>query len=151
MIDEPAKLHPVLHSAALLEKRIEALLSTSGIRHRQALILDALKLLGPTSQTHLAKQFGVSAGSMSSMIVRLVNSGYVTQITNPEDRRRDIVDITPSGDAALQDVYEVWRQGDKLIEVALGPEKCELFVSLASELRDALGGGPPTKEPRAGN
>ena len=107
MARKHANLHPVLHSAHILEKRVEALLASSDIRHRQALVLDTLQQLGPTSQKHLANQFGVSAGSISSMIVRLVALGYVTQATNPEDRRRDIVDITPSGRSVLRGVHKV--------------------------------------------
>lgn len=146
MTHEHAKLHPVLHSAHILEKRVEALLSSSDIRHRQALVLDALQQIGPTSQQHLAKQFGVSAGSMSSMIVRLLALGHITQVTNPKDRRRDIVDITSSGQSALRGVHEVWREGDRMIEAALGREKSEQFINLARELSKALGGGPPAKE-----
>ena len=77
----------------------------------------------------LRKQFGVSAGSMSSMIVRLLALGHITQITNPKDRRRDIVDITSSGQSALRGVHEVWREGDRMIEAALGREKSEQFIN----------------------
>ena len=136
----------MLHSAHILEKRVEALLASSDIRHRQALVLDALQQLGPTSQKHLAKQLGLSAGSMSSMIVRLVALGYVTQATNPDDQRRDIVDITSNGRTVLRGVEKVWREGDKMIESALGPDKSEQFIKLARELSKALGGGPPIKE-----
>ena len=140
------KLHPVLHSANILEKRMEALLGAFDIRHRQALVLDALEQIGPASQQHLAKHFGVSAGSMSGMVTRLAALGYITQIRDTEDRRRDIVAITPEGTAALKDVHGVWRQGDKMIEAALGPEKTEQFITLARQLSGALGGGPPRKE-----
>jgi len=146
MARKHTNLHPVLHSAHVLEKRVEALLASSDIRHRQALVLDALQRLGPTSQKHLAKQFDVSAGSISSMIVRLVALGYVKQATNPEDRRRDIVEITSSGSSVLRGVHKVWREGDKMIESALGRDKSEQFVKLARELSKALGGGPPAKE-----
>lgn len=132
-------IHPVLHSATLLEKRIEILLRPTGIRHRQALILDALSQIGPTSQRHLAKQFDVSAGSMSSMTERLVTLGFITQITNPENRRSDILDLTPDGREVLKKVWVVWQEATGLITSALGENQAETLTVLSTKLRNALG------------
>ncbi|WFE87574.1 MarR family winged helix-turn-helix transcriptional regulator [Roseibium porphyridii] len=139
-------IHPVLHSATLLEKRIEILLRPTGIRHRQALILDALSQIGPTSQRHLAKQFDVSAGSMSSMTERLVTLGFITQITNPENRRSDILDLTPDGREVLKKVWVVWQEATGLITSALGENQAETLTVLSTKLRNALGGTQPEKE-----
>ncbi|MEO0979656.1 MAG: MarR family winged helix-turn-helix transcriptional regulator [Pseudomonadota bacterium] len=146
----PVDLHPVLHSATLLEKRVEILLRQTGVRHRQALILDALSRIGPTSQGHLAKQFDVSAGSMSSMTERLVALGFITQSTNPENRRSDILDLTPDGRAVLEKVRIVWQEATALITSALGDTRAETFTALATRLRDTLGGSKPEKEQRGG-
>lgn len=141
-----AQIHPFLHSAALLEKRLESLLGSSGIRHRQALVLDVLRQIGPSSQQHLAKHFGVSPGTMSSMISRLVEPGYVQRETNPKDRRTDRISITPAGLASLQGVWDVWQEGDKIIEHILGSEDGKRFFALSDKLSKAVGGGPPQKE-----
>ncbi len=141
-------LHPVLHSATLLEKRVEMLLRPTGIRHRQALILDALSKIGPTSQRHLAKQFDVSAGSMSSMTERLVALGFITQSTNPVNRRSDILDLTPDGRAVLEKVLIVWQEATALISLALGDNQAETLTALSTKLRNTLGGTQPEKEQR---
>ncbi|MEO1679503.1 MAG: MarR family winged helix-turn-helix transcriptional regulator [Pseudomonadota bacterium] len=141
-----ARIHPFLHSATLLEKRLEQLFGPTGVRHRQALVLDALQEIGPSSQQHLAKHFNVSAGTMSSMISRLETLGYVSRETCPADRRTDVVDLTSSGRAAVEGVNDVWRQGDELVEKALGPDDAKLFHALTRRLSGALGGGPPKKE-----
>ncbi|WP_298815399.1 MarR family winged helix-turn-helix transcriptional regulator [uncultured Roseibium sp.] len=141
-------IHPVLHSATLLEKRIEVLLRPTGIRHRQALILDALAQIGPTSQRHLAKQFDISAGSMSSMTERLVALGFITQNTNPENRRSDILDLTPDGRDVLEKVWIVWQEATFLITSALGDDQAETLTVLSTKLRNALGGAQPEKEQR---
>jgi len=146
MIRTTADLHPILHSATLLEKRVETLLKPTGIRHRQALILDALWRIGPTSQRHLATQFDVSAGSMSSMTERLVALGFITQSTNPENRRSDILQLTPSGRAVLEKVWTIWQEANAVIIAALGDKGSETITYLASDLRDALGGSEPKKE-----
>ena len=143
-----ADLHPVLHSATLLEKRVETLLKPTGIRHRQALILDALLRIGPTSQRHLAKQFDVSAGSMSSMTERLVALGFITQNINPKNRRSDILDLTPDGRAVLEKVWVVWQEATSGIVAALGDNQARALTALSTKLRDSLGGSQPEKEKR---
>ena len=143
---KPSKLHPFLHSAALLEKRVEKMLGSFGVRHRQAVILDALQRNGPASQRHLAKEINVSPGSMSSMTERLVTLGFIVQNSNPDDRRSDILEITPEGLAVLSDVQGVWRDGDKMIEAALGSKDAKQFFAMSEKLRNALGGRAPTKE-----
>lgn len=144
---KPNKLHALLHSASIVEKRVEALLKETGTRHRQALILDILEDFGPTAQKHLSTRFGVAPGSMSSMITRLVALGYVSQSTNPEDRRRDIVSLTPKGRAALEEVYEAWDEGDRLLQTSLGNAKADELFRLADELCIALGAHRPDVKP----
>ena len=138
-----AQIHPFLHSAAILEKRLESLLGSSRVRHRQALVLDVLQKIGPSSQQHLAKHFGVSAGTMSSMISRLEVLGYVQRESSPTDRRTDVINVTPEGLTTLRGVADVWEEGDKIIENLLGSEDSKHFLALADQLSRALGGGPP--------
>ncbi|MEM1079059.1 MAG: MarR family winged helix-turn-helix transcriptional regulator [Pseudomonadota bacterium] len=143
----PNRLHALLHSASIIEKRVEALLKETGTRHRQALILDILEEFGPTAQKHLAARFGVAPGSMSSMITRLVALEYVSQSTNPEDRRRDIVALTDKGRAALKDVYDAWDNGDHLLEEALGSTRADELFRLTDDLCKSLGAHRPELKP----
>jgi len=146
VIRNPAKIHPFLHAATLMEKRVTALLRASGVRHRQGLILDALHRIGPTSQRHLAKEFDISPGSMSSMTDRLLALGFITRNTNTDDRRSDVLELTPNGLAMLTVVLDVWQGADESIETALGPTKAAQFFALAAELCSAQGGRAPQHE-----
>ena len=146
MTRQHAKIHPFLHAAAILEKRLESLLGSSEIRHRQALVLDALQQIGSSSQQHLAKQFSVSPGTMSSMISRLETLGYVQRQTNPTDRRADVINVTSSGLAVVAGVAEIWHQSDEVVADILGDEESEQFFALSDKLSKALRGGPPKKE-----
>ncbi|MAY66058.1 MAG: hypothetical protein CMM77_02890 [Rhodospirillaceae bacterium] len=144
---KPAKLHPLLHAATLIEKRVETLLASTGVRHRQALILDALDRFGPASQGHLAKEFNLSPGSMSTMTERLVVLGLITQRTNPDNRRQDILDLTGEGREALKAARRVWRQVDAQIDAALAPEDSAPFYATATVIRDSFGGRVPGAPP----
>ena len=140
------KLHPFLHSASNLEKHLEALFAQSNIRHRQALVLDALRAIGASSQRYLAKHFGVSAGTMSSMISRLEALGYVQRGSDPNDRRIEMISNTAAGTTALERIEKFWSDGDDLVESILGTEDSERFFALADKLSKGLGGGPPVPE-----
>jgi len=143
------KLHPFLHSASNLEKHLEVLFAQSNIRHRQALVLDALRTIGASSQRYLAEQFGVSAGTMSSMISRLEALGYVERRNDQSDRRIEIISNTAVGLAALEQVEKYWSDGDDMVMKILGPEDTEKFFALADKLSKGLGGGPPKPEKAA--
>ncbi|MEP3845995.1 MAG: MarR family winged helix-turn-helix transcriptional regulator [Paracoccaceae bacterium] len=140
---QSAKFHPFLHAAANLEKHLEVLFADSNIRHRQALVLDALRAIGTSSQQYLAKHFGVSAGTMSSMISRLEALGYVQRGSDPSDRRIEMISNTPVGLAALEEVEKYWSDGDEIVERILGSKDTETFFALADKLSKGLGGGPP--------
>lgn len=80
------------------------------------------------------------------MTERLVTLEFITQSTNPDDRRSDILELTPKGLAILEEVQDIWQQGDETVELALGKEKADQFFSLVGDLRDSLGGLVPSKE-----
>ncbi|MGH1483415.1 MAG: MarR family winged helix-turn-helix transcriptional regulator [Geminicoccales bacterium] len=100
------------------------------MRPRQARILNALQRMGSTSQAQLAKEFGVSAGSMSSMTGRLFAKGLILRQNNPDDHRGDILSLTSSGTRMLGDVCNVWRDVDAIIKAALGHEKTADLTAL---------------------
>ena len=148
MTRQRAHIHPFLHAASNLEKHLETLFAESNIRHRQALVLDALRAIGASSQQYLAKHFGVSAGTMSSMISRLEALGYVQRERDVSDRRIEIISNTAAGIAALESVEKYWLDGDAMVENILGTEDAEKFFTLADELSKGLGGGRPKPEKR---
>ncbi len=136
-------LHPFLHAATLLEKRVETQLVSTGVRHRQGLVLDALARSGELSQRHLAKQFDVTPGSMSTMVDRLQRAGYLTRHRDPGDRRRDLLALTAKGERVLDDVRQVWQQADEFVAAVLGQERPELFGKWVVAIRNSLGGSNP--------
>ncbi len=85
---------------------------------------------------------------MSSMTERLVALGFITQSTNPVNRRSDILDLTPDGRAVLEKVLIVWQEATALITLALGDNQAETLTALSTKLRNTLGGTPPEKEQR---
>jgi DNA-binding MarR family transcriptional regulator len=69
-----------------------ALLST-----HQASILDHLDAVDPTTLNELAAHMGVTPGTMSVAVDRLVKGGYVTRTVDGADRRRVQLRLTDAG------------------------------------------------------
>lgn len=137
------KFHSLLHAADLVEDQLRVQLAPLGIRPRQARILNALRRMGTASQVNLASEFNVTAGSMSTMIARLIAMDLVNRTKDPSELRTDVLQLTPQGRSVLTKVHAVWRQMNTVLEDALGQEKADLLGALTSELKFALGGSIP--------
>jgi DNA-binding MarR family transcriptional regulator len=72
----------------------------------QASILDHLDERDPTSLTLLARHMGVTAGTMSVAVDRLVRAGYVRRARDPTDGRRVQLRLTSAG-ARVRDAHSV--------------------------------------------
>jgi len=72
----------------------------------QARILDYLDAVEPTTLKDLAAHSGVTPGTMSIAIDRLVRKGYVLRVRDAEDGRRVNLTLSPSG-VRIQDAQTV--------------------------------------------
>ncbi len=135
--------HSLLHSADLVELHLRNELEPLGLRPRQARILSALNRMGPISQATLAKEYQVTPGSMSTMVTRLENLGFVTRHREPDERRSDVLSLTAQGKTLIQGIRKTWRQTDARIVKAIGAEKAQILGELTAELTFALGGHIP--------
>ncbi|MEV2221780.1 MarR family transcriptional regulator [Nocardia vinacea] len=94
---------------ALRELRIELAVNArrvatkSGLRDSDLDVLDLLDRFGPQSPTTLARRMSIRAATMTGVLTRLENSGWVTRIRDIIDRRS--VQIQSTGFERLTDVY----------------------------------------------
>lgn len=138
-------LHFLLHCANLVEERLRHRLADLGIHQRQARVLDTLARMGTASQVSLAREFNITAASMSTMTARLIAAGLISRETDPDEARSNILRLTERGESLLSEIHAAWNDVDRMIETLIGPEKAATLSTLARELRDALGGHTPGK------
>lgn len=69
--------------------------------------LHALNALehGPLSHGDLADRLGLTSGTVTTLVDRLVEAGYVERHADPNDRRRSEVALAPATYAAFARVY----------------------------------------------
>lgn len=135
--------HGLTHSATLIEDELRQKLAPLGLLPKQARVLMAMQHLAPVSQADLAKAFGITPASMSTMTDRLIANGYITRNPDPATRRRNQLELTGAGRAKLNTISGVWDDVDATIHDILGPEDAQTFFDLARRLRNGLGGRPP--------
>lgn len=137
--------HRLAHSAKLIDDDLRKRLAPLGIRPSQALVLDALGVWETASQSELARTFNVTAASMSTMTVRLINAGFILREVDPNEIRSNILRLSDEGQNLLEKIHAIWREMDTMLEETLGSEKAKQLVALSGELRDKLGGHAPKK------
>ncbi len=112
-----------MHAHRLVVERLAA----AGARGYHYRLLAALEEFGPASQATLGRRTGIDRSYVVEAVNELANGGLVERARDPDDRRRNVVTITPAG----------VRQLRRLDEVLAGIQD-ELFAPLSAEERAQL-------------
>ena len=73
---------------------------------QREMILAILKKEGITKQQDIADEFHVTKSTLSEMVNRLVEDGYVKRTDDPADRRTTVLVLTEAGDKRAEEVIE---------------------------------------------
>jgi len=101
---------------ALLDLRLELSLLNRRIASEVGLNdvdLDCLEVLsrqGPTSPARLTRRLGIHPATMTGILARLEDSGWIKRTADPDDRRASVLRIHPERDSHLRDRYSLARQ-----------------------------------------
>lgn len=90
-------------AARKVERRWDAYLERWSLTHASLPVL-AILARGDLSQRELATALGVTEQTVSRMLVRLEETGYLRRGQHPEDRRRHVVALTDAGRAVLDEL-----------------------------------------------
>ena len=76
--------------------------TTAGARGYHYRLLAALEEFGPASQAALGRRVGIDRSDVVATVNQLAEGGLVERAPDPEDRRRNVVTITPAGGEQLR-------------------------------------------------
>ena len=76
-----------------------------GINRTDARCLEIIERLGGATAGRLARESGLSTGAVTTVLDRLERSGLARRTSDPEDRRRVVVEITPAARRANEVLY----------------------------------------------
>lgn len=123
---------------------IRPMLRAAGVTEQQWRALRVLVDEGPTDTSHLARAALLHAPSLTRILRELVDRGLVERRVDPQDGRRSIIAVSPSGRSlvdrtavhtmAMLDEYERRFGGDRL--AALRRELVDLARAISSLVGD---------------
>lgn len=105
---------------------------------RQAALLLAIEEHPGHGVRFAATQIGADLATCSALVARLEDGGLVERRAHPEDRRRTMLNVTPSARPLVEAVLEARAAADARIVAAAGndlPRLRTLLARLADRLR----------------
>ena len=86
----------------------------------------------------LSRRMMVSAGNLTALVDRLVESGHITRTTSPTDRRVQIIALTEAGHAAFRAM--AGRHGDWIgnLFADLAPREREQLMAALGKLKQSV-------------
>ena len=76
-----------------------------GINRTDARCLDIIERLGGVTAGRLARESGLSTGAVTTVLDRLERSGLARRTSDPGDRRRVLVEMTPAAREANEELF----------------------------------------------
>ena len=134
------KLYPIGHELKLLTNRFEAAanknLAPLGLTTAQAQLLIILNNSTDTlmPQKKLEKAVGASQATITGLITRLAEKNLIALTRDGEDRRVQLVAITPEGIALCESAFFALRSAETEIFKKLSPDELKTFRALFSRL-----------------
>lgn len=92
----------------------------AGYPFTQVGMLTLIGIHGPITPSGLEAETGIPKTTLRGRLQSLVVSGYVRRQPNPDDRRSHFLEITPEGEAFLEEMEPVVAAAERAIEQELG-------------------------------
>ena len=90
-----------------------------------------MNMKGPKSQRDVAKRLRVEGATITRIIDILGAEGLVARTVDPKDRRINLIEISPKGEAVLKEIFAIYDEvRDAIVEGLSADEKRVLSSAL---------------------
>lgn len=143
-VGDTGLLDTLQHEVALFARRAEQtrLGGVGQVRNsmdRAAyLLLNRLDKEGPMGVKALAASMGIDSSTVTRQVAPLVDTGLVKRTSHPEDGRAVVLQLSPRGQARLEEVRSSRRQLMAELTDDWEPEEREAFCALLTRFNGAL-------------
>jgi DNA-binding MarR family transcriptional regulator len=118
----------------------EAVAAMFGLHRTDLRCLEIVGRGGPLSAGALAEQAGLSTSAVTSVIDRAEQSGDLRRLSDPQDRRRVLVEVTEHGRRRGRAAFSGLQQGTDQILRRHSPEELRLLGTFVEEVRSVVAG-----------
>ena len=84
----------------------------------------------------------ITTGTMTSVLDTLERNGYIERLTDPDDRRRVLVDVTPEAQVVLDRLLPEVVQTTTAVLAGFGDKELDAFLGTLARVRDAIAAVP---------
>ncbi|WP_037067527.1 MarR family winged helix-turn-helix transcriptional regulator [Pseudonocardia acaciae] len=104
-------------------------------------VLAALDEFGPASQAELSRRCGIYRSDLVALVNEMCGLGWVRRAPDHDDRRRNVITITRSGEHQLRLLDELLAGIQDELLAPLSPAEREQLVRLLTRVLEHHGGG----------
>ncbi|MFF9478751.1 MarR family winged helix-turn-helix transcriptional regulator [Streptomyces sp. NPDC014733] len=131
-------------AAARGHRLVAEALATEGMRMMHHAVLSAVAESGPISQAELGRRVGIDPKDMVTVVNDLQREGLVTRTPDPEDRRKNAVELSAAGRRVLRRTQRLGDRANDELTAALTPaERAQLVALLTRIVQPSDGTGGP--------
>lgn len=116
------------HAQAKLARASAEALAPYGVDGHELAVLVVLSGDEPLSQVEAAGRLGVDRTTMVSLIDGLEDQGLVRRRRSPQDRRKNMVELTPAGEECLRQGEKARRSAERRFLARLDEETAATLV-----------------------
>ena len=133
------------------EGLIAAVARRHGLSHAALNALAVVEGNGaPMAAGAIGASMHITTGTMTSVLDTLERNGYVQRLTDPDDRRRVLVDVTPEARAVLDRLLPEVVQATTAVLDGIPDEELDAFLATLARVREAIAAlpedlGPPAR------
>jgi DNA-binding MarR family transcriptional regulator len=99
-------------------------------------VLGQLAEAGPVRPGELAARLGVEAPHVTRQVQRLQQAGYADRVPDPDDRRAQLIQLTPAGRAASDRIREAGTAGMQAALAHWPPQELHQLATLLHRMVD---------------
>ena len=107
-----------------------------GIRGTQFALLKRIACMRRPFITDIGKVLCMDQTTATRNIGLLERAGFVAVGVHPEDARKKVVELTPEGQAKLEEAFPLWEEAQREIREYLGDDRLGNLCSLLQVLSD---------------
>ncbi|MEU9368322.1 MarR family winged helix-turn-helix transcriptional regulator [Streptomyces avermitilis] len=120
-----------------------SLLRNTGLYPGQELLMMQLWERGEQRQADLIKTLGLDPSTVTKMLQRLEQSGFVTRKPSPNDRRAVVVSATRAGQALRDQVRQAWRDLEQITAAGFTQAESQQAMQVLTRIEANLTSPPP--------
>jgi DNA-binding MarR family transcriptional regulator len=108
--------------------------ATAGVRGHHYRLLAALEEFGPASQAALGRRTSIDRSDVVAALNDLAGRGLIERSPDPDDRRRNVITITPAGSEQLRELDAILAGVQEELLAPLSAAERTKFIRLLTRL-----------------